>query len=150
VLFDAVRRFVALSEQVGVKGSDPMVKELMVTHRESGLSSSQISKLSGGKWSDTLVRQYTIGWIGVDEILDIQRKSLMTTLRELASSGKDIRDVEHTLDLDRSVRAKGSSLEEVAELNSNLRNLDLRSGEIERLVASSRELSEQHLTPSMV
>jgi hypothetical protein len=150
VLIDAVRRFVALSEQVGVKGSDPMVKELMVSLRKSGLSSSQISELSGGKWSGTLVRQYTIGWVGVDEILDNQRKSLMITLRELASSGKDIMDVEHILVLDRSVRARGSSLEEVVELNLNLRNLDLRSGEIERLVTSSRELLEQHLTPSMV
>ena len=93
MLFDAVRRFVALSEQVGVKGSDPGVKGLMVTLRRSGFSSSQISELSGGKWSSTLVRQYTMGWGGVDENLDNQRKSFMTTLRELASSGVDFTDI---------------------------------------------------------
>jgi hypothetical protein len=107
VLFDAVRRFVALSGQVGVKGSDFEVKELMVFLRRSGFSSSQIKELSGGKWSDTLVRQYTTGWGEVDENLDKQRNGLMTTLRELASSGKDIKDVEHVLILDRSVRARG-------------------------------------------
>ncbi|UCD44344.1 MAG: hypothetical protein JSV27_09465 [Candidatus Bathyarchaeota archaeon] len=150
MLFDAVRRFVALSEQVGVKGSDPVVKEFMVTLRRSGFSSSQISELSGGKWSSTLVRQYTKGWGGVDENLDNQRKSLMTTLNELASSGKDITDIENVLIIDKSVRARGSSLEELAELVSNLRNLDLQRGEIGKLVTSSRELTEQHLTPSMV
>ena len=81
MLFDAVRRFVAISQQVGVKGSDPQVKELMVTLRRSGFSSSQISELSGGEWSSTLVRQYTMGWGGVDKELDNQRKSLMTRAR---------------------------------------------------------------------
>ena len=148
-MFDAVRRFVALSKQGGVKGSDSGVKELMVTLRRSGFSSSQISELSG-KWSSTLVRQYTKGWGRVDENLDKQRNSLMTTLRELASTGKEVKDVEYVLILDRSVKAKSSSLEEVAELNSNLRNLDLQRGEIGKLVTLSRELAEQHLTPDMV
>jgi len=131
---------------VGVKGSDPEVKELMVTLRRSGFSSSQISELSGGKWSSTLVRQYTMGWGGVDKELDNQRKSLMTPLRELVSSGIDINDVDRVLSIDRSVRAKGSSLEEVAELNSNLMNLDMMPREIGMLIKLSRELLEQHLT----
>ena len=150
MLFDDVSRFVALSKQIGVKGSDPGVKELMVTLRRSGFSSSQISELSGGKWSSTLIRQYTKGWGGVDENLDKQRNSLITNLRELASTGKDIKDVEYVLILDSSVKAKGSSLEEVAELNSNLRNIDLQRGEIGKLVTLSRELAEQQLTPNMV
>jgi len=150
VLFDTVSKFVALSKQVGVKGSDPGVKELMVTLRRSGFSSSQISELSGGKWSSTLIRQYTKGWGRVDENMDKQRTNLMTTLRELTSTGKEVKDIEAVLLLDSSVKAKGSSLEEVAELNSNLRNIDLQRGEIGKLVTLSRELAEQQLTPDMV
>ena len=150
VLFDTVRRFVALSGQVGVKGSDPSVKELMAALRRGGFSSSQISELSGGKWSGTLVRQYTVNWGGVDDSLDDQRHRMMVVLRELVSSGMDIEDVEFAMIMDRSARAKGSNLSEVAELNSSLGMLDLRRGEIGKLVALSRELVEQGLTPGMV
>ena len=150
VLFDAVRRFVALSGQVGVKGSDPSVKELMAFLRRGGFSSSQISELSGGKWSGTLIRQYTVDWGGVDDSLDVQKQSIMVVLRELVSSGMGVEDVEFANSLDRSARAKGSSLGEVAELNLNLGMLDLQRGEIGRLVMLSRELVEQGLTPGMV
>ena len=91
-----------------------------------------------------------MGWGGVDKELDNQRKSLMTPLRELVSSGKGIDDVERVLSLDRSVRAKGSSLEEVAELNSNLMNLDMLPREIGLLLALSRQLLDQHLNPGSV
>ena len=145
MLFGAVRRFVTLSKHVGVKGSDPSVKELMVILRRSRLSSSQISELSGWKWSSTLVRQYTKNWGGVERELDTQRKTIMTPLRNLASSNYDIRDIENYLKLENSVKAKGSNLEEIAELNSVLRNLDLYPREVERLVTISRELLEQNL-----
>lgn len=150
MLLDAVREFTAISRHVSVKGSDPHVKELMVTLRRGGFSSSEISELSGGKWSSTLVRQYTVGWGGVDEELDNQRKRLMRPLMELASSGRDISDVERVLSLERSVKAKGSSLEEVAELNSSLRNLDLVPGEIGDLIKLSREFLDKQLTPGSV
>jgi len=150
VLFNIVRRFVALSGQVGVKGSDPSVRELMAVLRRGGFSSSQISELSGGKWSGTLVRQYTVDWGGVDESLDVQRHRMMVVLRKLVSSGMDVEDVEFAMIMDRSARAKGSNLGEVAELNSNLGKLDLRRGEIGKLVVLSRELMEQGLTPGMV
>jgi len=150
MLFDAVRRFVALSGQVGVKGSDPSVRELMAVLRRGGFSSSQICELSGGKWSDSLVRQYTVDWGGVDDSLDVQKKRMMVVLRELVSSGMDVEDVEFAMIMDRSARAKGSSIGEVAELNSNLGKLDLRRGEIGKLVVLSRELMDQGLNPGMV
>jgi hypothetical protein len=150
MLIDAVRRFVTLSKQHGVKGSDPSVKELMTTLRRSGYSSSQISELSGWKWSSTLVRQYTKNWGGVNEELDIQRNSLMTSLRELVSSNYDITDIENCLTLERSVKAKGSNLEEFAELNIALRNLDLHPREISRLITLSRGLLEQNLPVNIV
>ena len=150
MLFNIVRRFVALSGQVGVKGSDPSVRELMAVLRRGGFSSSQISELSGGKWSGTLVRQYTVDWGGVDESLDVQRHRMMVVLRKLVSSGMDVEDVEFAMITDRSARAKGSSLEEVAELNSSLGMLDLQRGEVGRLVALSRELLEEDLNPGMV
>ena len=136
----------ALSNRVGVQGSDSSVKKLMTLLRKSGFSSSEISELSGGKWSSTLVRQYTRGWGEVDEELDEQRKSMIGYLRELVSSKKGIDDVEHVLALDRSVMAKGSSLEEVAELNSNITNLDVQPGEIGKLVSLSREMLEKNLS----
>jgi hypothetical protein len=150
MLFDAVCEFAALSDMVGVKGSDHRVVELMVNLRRSGFSSPQISELSGGKWSDTLIRQYTRGWGGVDDSLSLQRESLTESLRKLASSGRGVEDVEAVLSLDKSVKAKSSSLEEVAELNSILGILDLRRGEIGKLVTLSRELEERVLTPNTV
>jgi hypothetical protein len=141
---------VALSKQFGVKGSDPEVKKLMVTLRRMGFSSSEIRKLSDRRWSSTLVRQYTKEWGGVNEVMDNQRKSLMATLRELSLLGKDANDVEYVIKLNRSVLAKDSSLEEVAELNSNLMKLDLQRGEIGKLVTLSRELFEETLTPGTV
>ena len=65
MLYDTVSRFVEISRQIGVKGSEPYVRELMATLRRSGFSSAEISELSGDKWSSTLVRQYTIGWVGL-------------------------------------------------------------------------------------
>ena len=42
-----------------------------------------------------------------------------------ASADSGVGDVKVVLALDRSVKAKGSSLEEVAELNMNLRDFDV-------------------------
>jgi hypothetical protein len=150
MVFDVIREFVALSEQVGVKGSDHRIRELMTTLRRSGFSSPQISELSGGKWSGTLVRQYTRGWGGGDGSLSLQRESLVASLRKLVSSGRGVEDIDAVLRLDASVRAKGSSPEEVAELNSNLGKLDLQRGEIGKLVTLSRDLVEEELNPGMV
>ena len=150
MLFDVVHRFVTLSKQHGIKGSDPIVKELMTTLRRSGYSSSQVSELSGWKWSSTLVRQYTKNWGGVDEELKAQRNTLMTSLRELVSSNYGINDIENCLTLERSVKAKGSNLEEFAELNTALRNLDLHPGEVTRLITISRGLLEQNLPVNIV
>jgi hypothetical protein len=150
MLIDAVQRFVTLSKQYGIKGSDPLVKEIMTTLRRSGFSSHQISELSGWKWSSTLVRQYTRDWNGVDEELDTQRKTLLTPLRELVSSNISLNDIKKNLRLEKSVKAKGSSIEEVAELNSILKVLDLHSREVMRLVSISRTLLEQNLNPNTV
>ena len=150
MLFDTVHRFVTLSTQHSVKGSDPLVKELMTTLRRSGYSSSQISELSGWKWSSTLVRQYTKKWEGVNEELNTQRKTLLTPLRELVSSNHDIKDIENCLTLERSVKAKGSNLEEISELNTALRNLELHPREITRLITLSRGLLEQNLPVNLV
>jgi hypothetical protein len=150
MLFDAICEFVALSDQVGVKGSHHRVRELMAAFRRSGFSSPQISELSGAKWSDTLVRQYTRGWGGVDDSMSLQRESIMRSLRKLAASGRGVEDVDAVLRLDTSVKGKGSSLEEVAELNSNLGKLDLTRGEIGKLVTLSGDLGEQVLTPGAV
>jgi len=148
MLVNNVHRFVALSKQVGIKGSDPKIKELMNTFRKSGFSSSQISELSGGRWSSTLVRQYTKNWKRVDIELDTQRKILITTLRELVSSNNDIKDVEKYLRLEKTVNAKGSNLQELAELNSILGDFELHPREIGKLVELSRVLLEQGLNPN--
>ena len=78
--------------------------------------------------------------------MDNQRKNIMATLRELVSSGKDVKDVEYFINLDKTVSAKGTSMEEVAELNSNLNVLDMRRGEVGSLVKLSRVLIDRNLS----
>ena len=148
MLLNTIKRFVALSKQIGLKGSDPQIKELMTTLRRSGFSSSQISELSGWRWSSTLVRQYTKKWKGVDIELDSQRNNIITSIRELASSNKDIDDVEKFLVLEKTVKAKGLNLDEVAELNAVLKDLDLRPNEMAKIVNLSRILVERNINPN--
>lgn len=130
-LLGVVQRFTNLADQIGVKGSDPRVKSLMVTLRRSGFSSEEISELSHGAWGSSLIRQYTDGWQGVDEDLNEQKQVLMNTVSELASSGKSVQDVQRFLRLEHSVKMKGSNTDELIEFNNNLGELDLlpeRSG----------------------
>ena len=94
MLPESIKKFVSLSKQDDIKGSNPIIKELMKKLRKSGFSSHQISELSGWKWSSTLVRQYTKKWGGVDETLEKENITIMTTLRELALSNHNINDIE--------------------------------------------------------
>lgn len=74
----------------------------------------------------------------------------MNSIRRLALSNKRIEDVDHVLELETSVKAKGSSLEEVAELNKSLRENDVQPGEVGEMLTLMRGLKEQHLPPAAV
>ena len=147
MLLDALREFVALARVPG-KASNPRLKELMVTLRRAGLTSPQIVTLSGGRLSATIVRQYTRGWRRVNKKLGKELDALTGPLRELVLSGRGIGDVETVLVLDRSVKAKDSTLEEVAELNTSLKECGVQTGEVREMLTLTRGLKEQHLTPA--
>jgi hypothetical protein len=151
MLFDVVREFVALSGSGGVRGrSLDRARELMVVLRRAGFDSAEISLLSGGRWPAGNIRTYSRGWGGVDDSLVMEKEGIMASLRGLASSGMGVGDVDVVLALDRSVKAKGSSLEEVAELNGHLGDFGIKPGEVGELVKLSRDLKLAPLTPGAV
>jgi hypothetical protein len=78
------------------------------------------------------------------------KERLMLSLRKLASSPYDIEDLDWMHDLDNSVKAKGSSLEEVAELDADLGKIGLNRGEVGKLVELERRLEYAHTTPAAV
>jgi hypothetical protein len=149
MLSEALREFVAVTGVAG-KASNPRLKELMVTLRRAGLTSPNVVALSGGKLSATIVRQYTRGWGGVDESLAKELDVLVGPLRELVLSGRGVGDVETVLALDRSVKAKESTLEEVAELNMSFKNCDMSPGEVGEMLTLMRGLKDQGFTPAAV
>lgn len=142
MLFESVREFMLLCQGTGVKASNPRFKELLLILRRAGLTSPQIVKLSGGYLSDSLVRQYTRGWGGLDKTLSRELDALMAPLRELVSSGKGVGDIDIVLKLDKSVRAKSSSIEEVGELNSCLKDFNVQPGEVGEVVELLRNLKD--------
>lgn len=144
---EVVREFVALSKVEWGYG-DPLegrVRELMCELRRGGFLSREVSELSGGRWSMSTVRDYSSGWGGVAD--SSEKVGLMGVLRGLASSGCSVEDVSRFLTMERSVRAKGSSFEDVAELDSVLR---ASGSDPEVLLRMSRELIAWRLSVKQV
>ena len=140
-LLDVVREFVAISGGSRWGGdSIPRARELMVELRRRGFSSVEISELSRLRWSSSVVRTYTREWdLGV---VDVSEKSvLISVLRELAHSKYSIGDVDNFNKAVKSMGLKGSTFEEVAELNDNMGSIGLKPGEVGEMLAVSREIS---------
>jgi hypothetical protein len=146
MLLEALREFVALTGLPG-KASNPRLKELMVTLRRAGLTSPQIVALSGGMMSDTIVRQYTSNWRRVYKSLAKELDGLMGPLRELILSGRGVGDVKAVNALDRSVKGRDSSVEEVAELWGYLRE-DVQPSEVGKMLKFYRNAKDEGLTPA--
>ncbi|MCX6653573.1 MAG: hypothetical protein NTY03_00475 [Candidatus Bathyarchaeota archaeon] len=145
-LLGAVREFVALSGEDVVRGSSLVrAKEFMAVLRRCGFSSGEISELSGGRWDSVTVRLYTSGWGSVVD--SSMKESIMGKLRGLASSGRSLGDVANFLDVKKSVEAKRSSMERVAELDAKL---GLIGGDPEALLRRSEEMLQAKLTVKQV
>ena len=133
-LLDVVWEFVVLSGMSVWGGDIPRARELMVELKGMGFSSGEISGLSGGRWSGTVVRQY---W-GSSGVVDVSEKSrVMGALRGLAASRCTVEDVERFRDVNDSIRRKESTPEEVAELNANMDKLSLKPGEVGEMLELS-------------
>jgi hypothetical protein len=146
VLLDVVREFVAFSESGGVRGRTlDRVCELMVVLRRAGFSGGEIERLSGGRWLAGNIRTYTSGWGGVDDSLVREKEDILSLLREFSSSGRSLADVSAVLALDRSVKAKESSVDEVAELWGYLRE-DVQPCEVGKMLEFYRGAKDEGLT----
>ena len=144
VLLDVVREFVALSSMGDVSGSDlARAKLLMAQLRRAGFKGGEISALSGGVWKASSVRVYTGEWGEVDQVLYKQRDELMGSLRKLASSKNTIGDVEWFIAVDASIKLKGSTPADVAELNTNMGLLGLKPGDVGQMLEVSRQVKEE-------
>jgi hypothetical protein len=147
-LFGIVSEFVLLSAGPRVRGERRRrAIELMAELRRWDFTSIEISELSGGAWSETSVRVYTPEWGVVDEQKKLVKENMMNLLRETVLANRVIGDLEWMRALDVSAKSKGSSVEQLAELDSLLEPLGIKRGEIGILVAASRSMAENETTP---
>ena len=150
MLLEVVREYVASSRLSGVRGKAlDRVRELMVVLRRAGFSSTDLELLSGGKWTEGNIRSYSKDWGGEDESLVKEKEGILSLLGDFASSGRSVVDVSAVLALDRSVKGRESSLEEVAELWGYLRE-DMQPGEVGKMLEFYREGRDEGLTPAVM
>jgi hypothetical protein len=145
-LLGLVREYVKLSRRDEVRGTDlKRARQMMGVLRRFGFSSEDVSQLSGGRWDSASVRAYTSGWGG--EVNSVAKDRVLNALMDLASSNRSVEDVERFINVERSVKFKGSSLERVADIDVNL---GVIGGSPEDLHALSGVLRAEGLTVKVV
>jgi hypothetical protein len=148
MLLGVVKEYVGYSMQYPCRGRAlQRVKELLVILRRAGFSTIFLSKLSGGRWNDGNIRTYTRGWGGEDAALSAERFELVDSLLEFARSELTVDDVKVVLRLDAAVKARRSTLPDVAELCVSLGKLGFSPGMVEVLLKLSNDLLT--LNPSL-
>ena len=150
VLVD-ILEYVAVSQQQANRGEALVrAKKLMSKLRRNGFNSREISELSNNVWSPDTIRVYTIGWGEVDPELARQKDELMGSLRRLAQKGIGVDDIESVLELEKRAKIYGSTLKDVAELESNLGKLGLMPQQVGELNDLNEKMVEAQLNPAMI
>ncbi len=143
-------RYAYLGVKLDIRGAPQRVKELMVTLRRAGYSSGDISRFSGDRWDEGNIRTYTLEWGGIDGTLNAERVNVMSVFRDFVNSGLSLDDVEAVLRLDTAVKAKKSTLLEVAELVAALRPYDLKPGAVGKIIDLVGQLKGDGTDPLMI
>lgn len=117
-------------------------KALMRELRKMAMTNAQISELTGGRWAETTIKEYTRGVT----VMDSQRWQGTTALfGEMVSKGIITGDVKETISVRDKLEGGGTSLAEIADLLTDLK----RAGsDIGGLVALYREWGASGLTAS--
>jgi hypothetical protein len=115
-------------------------RSLMKELRKMGMTNGQISELTGARWAETTVKEYTRGVT----VMDSQPwQSTTAVFGEMVSRGLATEDVKETIAVRDKLKSGGTSLAEITELLVELKGAGIAVG---ILVALYREWKASGLT----
>ena len=97
-------------------------KELMITLRQKGYTNNDISKLSGGAWSENTVKLYTRG---TDVVDSTSKDEAVKIISEMVKSGLTLNEVSEAISLKDYLDAENISLEDIVSLLQDLKSSGL-------------------------
>ena len=108
-------------------------KELMITLRQKGYTNNDISKLSGGAWSENTVKLYTRG---TDVVDSTSKDEAVKIISEMVKSGLTLNEVSEAVSLKDYLDAENISLEDIVSLIQDLKSSGLGVRDIIQLKRS--------------
>jgi len=138
---ELAKKFITLAKKSALtKSEHAEAKKLMVELKKSGMSNSEISKLSGNRWSFTTVKGYTTG-IKASEPSPWQEA--ISVLDALISSGRSLEDVDTALRVDGDLKSHDIKLDDVIEV---FLVADSASMDVAALTQQLKQLKESYLS----
>ncbi len=111
---ELVKKFVALaSKETLSKSENEEARKLMGQLKKAGMSNSEISVLSNGKWSESTVKGYNTG-IKTSE--PSPWGDAISLLNDLISTGMSLDDVDTTLTIDKDLKSRDVGLDDIVEI----------------------------------
>ena len=107
-------KFVVLAKKSALtKLEHAEAQKLMVELKKAGMSNTEISKLSGGRWSFTTIKGYTTG---IKASKSSPWPDAISLLNALISNGMPLDDVDTVLTIDKDLKSRGICLDDVVEV----------------------------------
>jgi hypothetical protein len=94
-------------------------KELMITLRKKGYTNNDISRLSGGAWSENTVKLYTRG---TDIVDSTSKDETIKIISEMVKMGLTLNEVSKAVSSKDYLNRENVSLEDIVSLLQDLKN----------------------------
>jgi len=138
---ELVKKFVALaSKETLSKSENEEARKLMGQLKKAGMSNSEISVLSDGKWSESTVKGYTTG-IKTSE--PSPWGDAISLLNDLISTGMSLDDVDTTLTIDKDLKSRDVGLDDIVEI---LLAADSASVDVATITQQIKQLKDSGLS----
>ncbi len=142
---ELVKKFVALaSKETLSKSENEEARKLMGQLKKAGMSNSEISVLSNGKWSESTVKGYNTG-IKTSE--PSPWGDAISLLNDLISTGMSLDDVDTTLTIDKDLKSRDVGLDDIVEI---LLAADSASVDVATITQQIKQLKDSGLSITKV
>lgn len=155
---ETIKKFVGLAQKpILSSGENEQVRQLMCQLKILGMSNTDITELSKGKWSESTIKGYTKG---TKSPIENPWHDAVAAFNEMAAAGLTLEDVKATLVLKHDLVATGVTLEHVVELvaeakpmglgflvgqHQKMKDLQLKPGDLAKIISSIKDLEEIEL-----
>ncbi len=138
---ELMQKFIILAQKSALtKLEHAEAQKLMVELKKTGMANTEISKLSGGKWSESTVKGYTTG---IKASKSSPWQDAISLLNDLISTGMSLDDVDTALTIDKDLKSRDVGWDDVAEV---LLAADSASVDVATITQKIKQLQDSGLS----